>query len=251
MTLTATACLGQSFTLSDQALLGQGQVVNTVVSNAQVLGAIAWYKGSVGVFRDYGTNSATNTQQIFQWNDQSGFSNNLVTVDTNLNPILITNGINGFPVVRFIDNPDTTFLIASNLTNQQLVIAMMVMEYDDHTAGGGGFEMFNSAFGSFILDEDAFNRIALDSGTTLVSPIPLPGSVYNYITLVFNGISSSIRQNGVTVNTGNVPNGISTTAFYLESCQSYNRSFAEVILSTNLATIPLTEAYFTNKYNIH
>ena len=73
---------------------------------------VFWVKADAGVYNDAGLTLATNTQNIRQWNDNSGNSKHFVEAMSTQQPIFISNLINGFPAVRFDGNNDRL----SNLT---------------------------------------------------------------------------------------------------------------------------------------
>ncbi len=62
---------------------------------------VLWLKADAGAYSDAGVTLATNGQTVQQWNDQSG-NNKHATQGTAANrPKLITNALNGKPVMRF------------------------------------------------------------------------------------------------------------------------------------------------------
>lgn len=62
---------------------------------------VLWLKADAGVFTDAGITPATNGQTVQQWNDQSG-NNKHATQGTAANrPTLVTNALNGKPLLRF------------------------------------------------------------------------------------------------------------------------------------------------------
>lgn len=62
---------------------------------------VLWLKADAGVYTDAGITAATNGQTVQQWNDQSGNNKHATQAIAANRPTLITNALNGKPLLRF------------------------------------------------------------------------------------------------------------------------------------------------------
>lgn len=79
-----------------------------------IAGLVLWFDASVGVFSDAGTTPAVNNDPVQQWNDQSVSAHHASQGTLGQRPLLITNGVNGRPVVRFDTSDDFMTRTANN-----------------------------------------------------------------------------------------------------------------------------------------
>ena len=215
----ALTAIGQGFTVNDVAFLRQPP-------SSGVSGAIAWYEGNVGSFT----------------NDQSGFGHTLTSNDSG--QVLQTNQVNGLPAVLFPAGVPSSY--NSNVTNAQPYQIFLVMSAIPNLGGGFPFEVV-SPQQQFLL-----GFFSINAGLELTSTTIWPTNKYNYVTGIFNGSSSIIRQNGVqVVTTGNA--GAGTLANQtLQQVTPFDIHIAEWIICTNLSPSQITnnENYLKNKYGL-
>lgn len=62
---------------------------------------VLWLKADAGVYTDAGVTLATNGQAVQQWNDQSGNNKHATQLTAANRPKLVTNALNGKPLIRF------------------------------------------------------------------------------------------------------------------------------------------------------
>jgi Concanavalin A-like lectin/glucanases superfamily len=117
-----------SYTLTIQNVKSSFGITMSPSSAATAVGiypAVAlWLKADAGVISDVGTNT------VNEWDDQSGNGNNLFQPNGSpYEPQLVTNAINGEPVIRFIGT-NTTYMYANStptlaITNDMSIFAVV------------------------------------------------------------------------------------------------------------------------------
>jgi hypothetical protein len=162
-------------------------------------GLLLWLKADAGVYNDAGSNLATDTQTVQQWNDQSGNNNHVSQATSSFRPTKQDAEINGKPVVRF-DGSDnfmktsgalgggnlSIFLVANVAGNTQAVLAQNTPGFiirrdavwEDDQQAQFAISIFTGVYdiGSFIFNftGDAFDTYqngTLDGNTTSASAV--------------------------------------------------------------------------------
>ncbi len=105
-----------------------------------------WLRADAGTFSDAGSTPALHTNQIRQWNDQSGNNRNAIQTTSANRPLLHLNAANGMPALRFtgdmfIDGPSLGISSSSGYT--------YILTFRDTVSNPGGI---NDGSGDFILD---------------------------------------------------------------------------------------------------
>jgi hypothetical protein len=142
------------------AQTGPGGVGNSTNNNL-------WLRADAGTFTDAGVTPAAHTNQIQQWNDQSGNGRNATQGTAANRPLFHLNAANGRPGLRytgnmFIDPP------ALGLANNGSYT--YILTFRDTVTGIGGM---NDGSGHFILDRTT-------ASNALVSLKPTTGNFYGY-----------------------------------------------------------------------
>ena len=126
-----------------------------------------WLRADAGTFSDAGSTPALNTNQIRQWNDQSGNNRNATQATSANRPLLHLNAANGMPALRFtgdmfIDGPSLGISSSSGYT--------YILTFRDTVNNPGGM---NDGSGDFILDRTS-------ASNELVSLKQITGSNYGF-----------------------------------------------------------------------
>jgi hypothetical protein len=142
------------------AQTGPGGVGNSTNNNL-------WLRADAGTFTDAGVTPAAHTNQIQQWNDQSGNGRNATQGTAANRPLFHLNAANGRPGLRytgnmFIDGP------ALGLANNGSYTYILTFRDTVSVIGG-----INDGAGHFILDRTAATN-------PLVSLKPVTGNFYGY-----------------------------------------------------------------------
>jgi hypothetical protein len=91
---------------------------------------VLWLRADAGVFSDAGVTPAVTTNDVRQWNDQSGNGKNAAQATVNQQPNYFTNVMNGFPVLRF-DGSGTSpdFVTSAGVTTGNGAAVWVVASY--------------------------------------------------------------------------------------------------------------------------
>jgi len=142
------------------AQTGPGGVGNSSNNNL-------WLRADAGTFTDAGVTPAANTNQVQQWNDQSGNGRNATQGTAGNRPLYHLNGANGRPGLRYTGNMfiDPPALGLANNGSYTYIIT-----FRDTVTGIGAMTDGN---GQFILDRTSATN-------ALVSLKPTTGNFYGY-----------------------------------------------------------------------
>ncbi len=94
---TGAALNGTTVGTASEPSFGNAQLQGVFIPCDPVL----WLKADAGAYTDAGVTLATNGQTIQQWNDQSGNNKHATQATAANRPTLITNALNGKPLIRF------------------------------------------------------------------------------------------------------------------------------------------------------
>lgn len=206
-------------------------------------GMVTWLLAGGGIVRD-------NNSNVFQWRDASGQNNHFYNFDFNQRPSLVSNAINGWPVVRFTTNH---FLRATNdLTGSDYSIFYI------SKTNGASQRVLSSANSNMLLgywsgrqDQYHIGGWVSNPGTTAVV-----GQVHMYAA-TRNAGGSTFYDFGNVIATG----GPGTELLRILQLNGWNNGLSETsncdiaevivynrILST--AERQIVEGYLARKYNV-
>lgn len=157
-------------------------------------GLFAWYDASR-------ITGLTDTAQVSQWNDLSPNGRHLTQGTAGNRPLYRTNIQNGKPVVRF-DGVDDYLSTAAITLNQPFTAFAVVRASLGATANETVFEGAGSV--QMSAQSSSGGRYMIMGGTPFSQVVQAPkDNAFRVITGVFNGATSTIRNNGVQ-NTGSL-----------------------------------------------
>ena len=217
-----------------------------------------WLRG------DAGTSSSVNLAKINKWRDQSnnGFNFNQTVVSPQ--PLFISSGLNGKPVIRFdgIDdklilndfistNDQSIFLVSTNFAAAQNSSAT-ILDIDQQTLPRANWSIEqNGAVNDFrfLYTDNAFNDNAsnnfLLTGNNITSIIKEGIAV----TVGKNGINTSNVTSNSVINKQNRPFALGGTV--INDARNFGGDIAEVIIysiAVNSAQKIIIENYLASKY---
>ena len=213
LTLSATDYLGRTGSASVEIyVVRQAGVGTNILSNPAYINTnlVLWLTADTGVTADTNGN-------VFGWADQSGRGNDAIQTQPGAQPVLVTNGFQGLPVLHFGASGNPFLSIAGPvLSSQQFSIIAMVRDQ-------GTTSNSRAIFSSYI---DVFTGVAVSFGVTGVAPVyPLfenefgPGDsvvhnpeLFTVLSAVVSGIPSgpmetAFRQNQRVIGTAAMPAG--------------------------------------------
>jgi len=233
-----------------------GTNIAQILTPDQIPGLSLWLKADAGPL--------LNGSNVFQWNDYSGNSNNAVQSIVESQPILVSNALNGLPVVRFDGAND--FITGGVIPNiDTSSISVFVVAYGASGASANLYGMFNiNAYtNGFCLDRHGWNEILslYNNGSIIPSPDgTLPNAGYNFkifeavkkynieTELFINGISQASSSNSLL-------NGPFTNADYVigysQGWAYLNGDIAEILVfkqSLSAVDRQSVENYLRMKY---
>ncbi|MEJ0054307.1 MAG: hypothetical protein WDN75_00840 [Bacteroidota bacterium] len=107
--------------LSSTAQTGPGGVGSSATNQL-------WLMANTGVYTDGGSTDAANTNNIQQWNDQSGNGRNAIQLTLGNRPNYQTGVMNGLPVIRFT-NANNDRMLSAGLTSANAASVWVVASY--------------------------------------------------------------------------------------------------------------------------
>jgi len=215
-----------------------------------------WLKSDTGFYADAGktTPVTTNNTVVDVWTDQSGNGLDVVS-DTGKMPKLMLNVINGHAVLRFdaADDWMASAVFASALSQPNTVF--IVLKHNSGSVAGAENYIGSKASAvnanNFAITNGTPDSWNIYAGTTLDSGVAIDTNV-NIFTLLFNGASSTIRQNGVEIAAGNAnTKTMGSLSLGYGGAEGVNSDIAEVIVyNSNLSDVnrAKVEGYLTTKF---
>ena len=264
---TSTLDSNLVYTLATQNVRDAANVTSITNTSLTIESELAlWLKGDAGVTAD-----ANNF--VTAWNDQSGNNNHASQSDTNFQPTLVTNALNGKPVVRF-NGLATNYMEAADasslLVRRDLTI-YAVMRFDD-------FTNYNCIISKTLTNQPApFDFYTLNANLSLprllrgdgganssatgVTNVAAGTAASNYcvISVIVNGTNAVMYLNGATNGIGVLAAGIADAGRALrigsraDSVTRLKGDIAEIILTRgafSLADRFAMDTYLGGKYGI-
>ena len=207
-TLTSNATLLQTWT----AGTGPGGVANTTGTDHLKI----WLKADADAFTDAGNNLAAQAQSILQWNDKSGAGNHARQVNnSSYRPTLITNGLNGYPVMNFVNNcMDINYNINPSVLPNMTVFSV----WTHHTAAiSPSSKLFGHDNGNYHrtvgFEAPSTANLSYSNGTSLPGIFnPIKDTPYVFTCMYQNGALASAKFNAWARGTQYVNNAPVTNA---------------------------------------
>lgn len=154
-----------------------------------------WLKANSGVFTDNGTTSASDGQNVQQWNDQSTVVNHARQTTGANKPVYRTGVINGNPVLRFSSDQFLDALSAPGVSATESFYMFLVFRQNSYVAGGT-----TDGAGTFIVDRTTatnnlmsfkmvntdkfFYQKRNDAGGSLTGPVSVTSAPTNVFTTI-------------------------------------------------------------------
>lgn len=233
-----------------------------------------WLKANSGVFTDNGTTSASDGQNVQQWNDQSSVVNHARQITGANKPVYRTGIINGNPVLRFSSDQFLDGLAAPGIGATQSFYMFIVFNQNSYVPGGT-----TDGNGTFIIDRPtATNNLMSfkivntdkyyyqkrnDTGGSLAGPVSITSAPTNAFSLIDYyrnvGVNYGIYVNGrLDVTAGGDSENITGPTIRIgrhatTSSGGLNGDFAEAILYNTALTAAdrqRVESYLALKYGI-
>ncbi|KRF44162.1 discoidin domain-containing protein [Paenibacillus sp. Soil787] len=189
-----------------------------------------WLKADTGVVADV-------NGKVSSWSDQSGVANHSVQATSGYQPTLVSNVVNGNPVIRFDGVNDN--LLSSGVTgsmNTSTVIFVLkpqaVTNYNQSIGAAGGwgqFQFHTTSTGQVYVGTSASSRITPTDGPGANTLVANTWSKFAY---VLNNGSAKLFKNGVQLASKTISNPASWTGFTLgnNGSNTINGDIAEVIV---------------------
>lgn len=230
---------------------------------------VFWLKADVGVFNDAGVTLATNTQNVRQWNDQSGNAKNFGENAVGQQPVYRTAVMNGFPILRFDGSNDRLSNLTVSSGNNATFYA--VVNYSSTPSSNPG--IFQGSPAGLLLSTTGSDKVVgmwvsntnfpWGRGTQTnntqcnISQVVGTATATNYIIESnYNGAAINQTVNGTASGTI-AYNGTlkSWTEFAIgrQGSETWAGDIAEVIAfntSLNTAQRIIVQNYLSSKYNI-
>lgn len=239
--------------------IGFGIATPTVAtSSGPVAGMRQWLKSSLGVL-DASGNPCTNGIAVKTWQDQSSHGNDETQSTVGQQPLFQTNIINSLPAILFngiSQSLSATFTLIQPATFFFVWRSVVVGTGSQHDAIFSGVGAAGSGDSGFYQQSDGSGVAYIYAGgASSVSNGSGTYSTWKLLTATFNGSSSSMRINGVTVGTGTVSTG--TFGGLILGANAFGRPsniyvaemlvYPSVVSGANLAT---NETYLLSEYSL-
>ena len=239
----------------------------TEISNLEL-----WLDAEQGVFSDAGSTPAGDTDDVQQWNDQSGNNRHASQATSGNRPVFRTGILNGKPVIRFtrsasevlqgdfgadFTQPNTMIVVfkrngtttGSSTSDQQQFVSV------DLDAGGGvevNHSLYHAHFSGGVSGQkfSAFSGEVLNTGEADTN--------YHIMMGIYNGVSGVIRLDGNETVTGDI-GSLSAGGAYgiggrsVTGDRNLDGDIAEVIFYSKLLSESEyndVECYLADKYGI-
>ena len=209
-----------------------------------VSGLILWLDASEGISKD-------GSSQVSAWADQSSAGNNLSASGSK--PIWTDSELNGLPAVVFSDSTSLAKATWSGGSIAQPFYVFAVMKFGQNTSsqynwdGGGSSNRFY--FYTNVGARIVSCGTEYDFGAN-------PADNYYYITFIVDGVSSNLRQDGVSDDTGNLGsggfNGLTLGSRYSDEAYNDPKICEFLVYDNDVGTSNRDEieTYLAEKYNL-
>lgn len=190
-----------------------------------------------------------NGSNVSQWTDLSGNNNHIIQTDNTKQPLLLSNQLNNFPVVRFDGINDNLKSLFSQTYNNELTIFIVMRNNASNPVFiyDGGTNYLSMVYVS--------NKLYIQSGIPNMfypKAAPFPFSIFQN---EYTNTVSKIYENGLLKLSGTLPtpvlNGFTLGTRYLQDTYFFNGDIAEIfIYNSTLSSFEKNqvELYLRNKY---
>jgi len=194
-------------------------------------------------------NVVLNGTSISQWNDMSGNNNHLTQSDASKQPLLESNSLNGYPIVKFDGvNDNLKTMIAQAITNQVTIFIVLnntssnpVFIYD------GGSNYLSMIYVS--------NKLYIQSGNPNIFYSKSAPFQYAFFQNEYSTSISRTYENGTLKMVGTLPspvlNGLTIGTRYQQDTYFYKGNIAEIFIYNSLLSASeknQIELYLRNRY---
>jgi hypothetical protein len=201
---------------------------------------------------------------LLQWRDKSGLGNHTTTRAGN--PVVISDGINGFPAV-FLDGSSWFYGPASNTGNT--MTGFFVGQYAANSSASGravttgtiGTNDYNTAgSGQLFVNPNSINQMGAYRNGGYLSTTPTSAGTLMIGSAIYNGTTYTISINGISGTPVNNSTSFSFSSYAIGNntntaeTASWTGFIAEVIIynsALNAAQIVQVENYLAHKYNLN
>ena len=194
-------------------------------------------------------NIVLNGTSVSQWNDMSGNNNHLTQSDASKQPLLESNSLNGYPIVKFDGvNDNLKTMIAQAITNQVTIFIVLnntssnpVFIYD------GGSNYLSMIYVS--------NKLYIQSGNPNIFYSKSAPFQYAFFQNEYSTSISRTYENGILKMAGTLPtpllNGFTIGTRYQQDIYFYKGNIAEIFIYNSLLSASeknQIELYLRNRY---
>lgn len=249
LTLLISFALGGN-SLTSMAQTGPGGVGNSTGTSGQPLNKL-WLRADAGTYTDAGVTPAVNTNQVQQWNDQSGNVAHATQTTVGQRPTYRTAIINGLPVLRFNGTSNQMLFGSALNTNAALPMAFFAVTanttnpkglFDSRPGMADVFRFFNDGSGPGANNSVEFhNNNPAKGGLTLLNS----GSIVSIMGQK-DGSDNRLLDAYITGNQiGSVSTGNNSTVQFTDARMGSINSGADGYFSGDIAEM----VYFNTSIN--
>ena len=209
-----------------------------------VTGCKLWLKSDAGITKDGGN-------LVSQWDDQSGQANHLVQATGTNKPLWVDNNRSAKPTINF-DGVDNFMKVTSFAGGSIAHPRYLFIVAKEPSATSMGF---------MAEDDENDPRFRLTGGYDISDQLDLTGgtvalNTWHYYTILWNGASSDLRRNAVSVLSGNSGSGGTFNGMTLGALSNGgygDAQVAEVLLYNNdigVTNRNSIEAYLATRWGL-